>query len=69
MVRSLLLLGEFLPDHSHPALALWARGGFCGWLAFGCCFLGVAETALSEEIVVILVAVGSKKHSPIEVIL
>jgi hypothetical protein len=68
MVRSLLLSGGFLPDHSRPASAMWERGGFCGWLAFGCCFLGVAETALSEEIVAFLVAVGSKKRSPIEVI-
>jgi hypothetical protein len=66
--RSQLLSGGFAPNHLRPASAVLARDGFGGRLDGGFCSPAVAEAALSEEIVAIFVAVGSKKRSPIKVI-
>jgi hypothetical protein len=45
-----------------------ARDGFGGWLVINFVFLGLVEAAFPEEIVAIVVAVGLKRHSLIEVI-
>lgn len=68
MVRSRLLSGGFSSNHQCPASAVWARVRFCGWLVDIFVSLGVAAVTLPREIVAILVAVGSKRRSFIEVI-
>lgn len=68
IVISPLLSGEIWPNHSLPASAVLVRDGFGGWLVINCVFLGLVEAAFPDENVAIVVAVGLKRHSLIEVI-
>lgn len=67
--RFRLLSGGFWPFHSRPLSAMLARGSFGSWLIDCLLSLGVAAAAaLLRENIVILVAVGSKRQSLIQVL-